>query len=223
MLDRLSESLRHEQRFSAEISHELRTPLAAIIAETELALRRDRGPGEYRSALAEVHARAQQLQRIVESLLATARAEADAHGERCDPVAVVEAMLADARGAGPETRLEIVRPDRTGTVVATPDTVERILAPLLENARAHATAAVEVRIERDGDRVVVTVTDDGPGVAAAESERIFDPGYRAGGSGDGTGLGLPLARRLARTIGGEVGCSPAPGPGGRFFAALPAG
>src|SRR2546425_47836 len=76
LLDRLAASLRREQRFSAELSHELRTPLSRVITEAELALRRERTPGEYRGALAQVLRNSQQVARTVDALVAAARHEA---------------------------------------------------------------------------------------------------------------------------------------------------
>ena len=75
MLARIASALRHEQLLSAELSHELRTPLAAVVTEAELALRRDRGTEEYRDALREIASRSAQMQRILETLMAAARAE----------------------------------------------------------------------------------------------------------------------------------------------------
>ena len=133
MLDRLAESLRHEQRFTAEVSHELRTPLAAIAAEAELALRRERADDDYRAALAGIAARARELQRIIETLLATARAEAAAHGQRCDPAEVVRRVLEAHRGStinrhGHELELTVAAGARS--LAAEQAVVERILAPL---------------------------------------------------------------------------------------------
>ena len=76
MLERLSASLRHEQRFTAELSHELRTPLAKIAAEGELALRRERTTESYRESLTAVVRNAEQMTRTVEALNAAARHEA---------------------------------------------------------------------------------------------------------------------------------------------------
>ena len=76
LLDRLAASLRREQRFSAELSHELRTPLARVMAESELALRRERTTSEYRRALEQINRNAAQLTRIVDALIAAARHEA---------------------------------------------------------------------------------------------------------------------------------------------------
>jgi two-component system, OmpR family, sensor kinase len=103
--------------------------------------------------------------------------------------------------------------------------VERILAPLIENAVRYASSRVEIGIDRAGSSVVTTIQDDGPGVNAEEQEAIFQPGRRGLGgtttlSSAGAGLGLALSRRLARTAGGDVqACSSA--QGGCFTVTLP--
>ncbi|MCW3031463.1 MAG: two-component sensor histidine kinase, partial [Solirubrobacterales bacterium] len=106
------------------------------------------------------------------------------------------------------------------------DLVERILAPLIENACRHARRGVEVVIDEDRGAVRFRINDDGPGVAVDQLNAIFDPGWRAGngaagGYAGGAGLGLALARRLARSAGGEV-TAEHDVLGGRFTATLPA-
>src|SRR5207237_6496387 len=80
LLDRIAASLRHERRLSAELSHELRTPLAKLTAEAELALRRPRAPEAYRDAIMSILGGAQQIERIVETLIAAARQEGGPRG-----------------------------------------------------------------------------------------------------------------------------------------------
>jgi signal transduction histidine kinase len=101
------------------------------------------------------------------------------------------------------------------------DVVRRALAPLVDNARRHARTGVVLEVAVDDGRVRLAVRDDGPGLDPALGERAFDPGVRGEAeSGDGAGLGLPLARRLARSCGGDVLAGP--GPGGCFVLELPA-
>jgi signal transduction histidine kinase len=105
--------------------------------------------------------------------------------------------------------------------------IERILHPVIENACRHGRGEVRVGVTAENGDVTVTVADDGPGVPETDRERIFEPGVRvADGEGDrgarpagGAGLGLPLARRLARAAGGDVHAEP--GLGGRFTIRLP--
>jgi len=98
LLDRLAASLRHERRFSAELSHELRTPLARVLAESELALRRPREPGEYQQTLELIHANAGQLARTVDALVAAARYEAGGDRGRADAESVVSSAVAACTG-----------------------------------------------------------------------------------------------------------------------------
>jgi signal transduction histidine kinase len=224
LLERLAVSLRREQRFSAEMSHELRTPLARIQAEVELALRRERPTAEYRAALEAIARSADQMTRTVDALVAAAReASSPTRGSsdaRAGISRAIEATRPTEYANAVLPRLEIPRTDIR--IAADQDMVERIVAPLIENACRHAAANAAVTVSRDGTSVLITVSDDGPGIDPLELEHIFQPGARGASAPDanGAGLGLALARRLARAAGGEITAQP--GPGGRFTARLPA-
>jgi signal transduction histidine kinase len=221
LLDRISASLRHERRFSAELSHELRTPLARILAETELALRRERTTTEYREALSVVQRSAAQLARIVDALVAAARYESGGERGTADARAVAEGAAYACDGLAAERAIELqVEPLQPALRVGVDaDLGERILQPVIENACRYGRHRVRVSIERDRSTVVYAVEDDGPGVAPEERERIFEPGARGKGS-QGAGLGLALARRLAESVDGEVLADE--NGGGRFLVRLPA-
>jgi signal transduction histidine kinase len=211
VLNRLAAVLRREQQLSAEISHELRTPLAGIIAEAELFASRPRTPEQAVQAMASVGEGARRMERILDTLLTAARAEsADARG-RSDPLAVARQQGYPVETAG---AVPFVGADEA--------VVERVLAPLLENAERYSDR-VRLRVTATAHGVHLEVLDDGPGVPAGAEEDVFDPGRRLapqdGHQGTGLGLGLALARRLARSVGGDVTCSP--GPGGRFTVTLP--
>ena len=225
LLDRLAASLRHEQRFSAELAHELRTPLSRVIAETELALRRERTPDEYRETLEIVHRNAEQLGRTTDALLAAARYEAGTTHGTADALEVATEAASVCAGIASERRVafEIEKPPRPIRIGVEGEYAERILQPVFENACRYGTSAVTVQIERNGSSVRYQVADDGPGVAADERERIFEPGVRGrAANGIGSGLGLSLARRLAQSVAGGIEAVP-DGRGGRFVVRLPAG
>jgi signal transduction histidine kinase len=228
MLDRLATSLRREQRFSAELSHELRTPLAAVSAEAELALARERRGDEYRAALEVIRTRATQLERTLEALLAAARAESGAASGTSDAMQVAEQAKEACETLAREREISIrVTPPRTPVRIgAQADAAERVLTPLLENACRYGGHSVLLSVIGGADTVEFRVADDGPGVDPGERDRIFEPGLRGAaaenGSGDGAGLGLSLARRLARGLGGEVDCV-ASANGAVFVARLPTG
>ncbi|HEY6069213.1 MAG TPA: ATP-binding protein [Gaiellaceae bacterium] len=228
LLDRLAASLRHERRFSAELSHELRTPLAHVLAESELALRRERAPQEYRQALDLIRRNAGRLSRTVDALVAAARYEAGGERGTADAHAVAESAARACSGltAGPRLDLRISGPPRPLRVGVDGDLAERILQPVLENAYRYGATTVRVEIGRENSTVVYAIEDDGPGLADDDRDHIFEPGVRGRaarpGSDQGAGLGLSLARRLARSVDGDV-VADAAQRGGRFVVRLPTG
>lgn len=217
LLDRLATTLRHEQRFSAELSHELRTPLARLIGEAELALRRERGPEEYRDALELIHHNAEQLARTLEALVAAARNELGAVTGSADAYAVA-AEAAEACTALAEERsltIRVEQPQRPLRIGIDRDFAERILQPVIENACRYGRSSVLVSIAHADGTIAYSVEDDGPGVGKDEYEAIFEPGSRgrAGDGASGAGLGLALARRLARSVAGDVTATATPAHG----------
>jgi len=225
LLDRIAASLRHERRFSAELSHELRTPLARVIAEAELALRREREPAEYRAALELVLANARQVTRIVETLVAAARHEAQPVPGTADAFGVASSTvdaLVELAGQRHVTLLA-ERPAEPVRLGIDADLAERVLQPVVENACRYGRSRVRITVVRNGGRAAFAVEDDGPGVGEDERDTIFEPGARgrAGQGLAGAGLGLALARRLARSASGDVSVE-ANGSGGRFVVSLPA-
>jgi signal transduction histidine kinase len=227
LLDRLAASLRHERRFSAELSHELRTPLARVLAESELALRRERSRDDYRHALELIRRNAEQLSRTVDALVAAARYEAGATRGTSDARAVAEGAAELLSGVAEERRLQLDVVDSGSNLRLglDGDLAERILQPVLENACRYGAGVVRLTIARENSSIVYAIEDDGPGVAPGERERIFEPGFRGGAQprqGDtGAGLGLALARRLALSVDGDIQADVA-GDGGRFVIRLPA-
>jgi len=225
LLERLSASLRHEQRFTAELSHELRTPLAKIAAETELALRRDRPSDDYRASLEAVHRNAEQMTRTVEALVSAARQEAGPNRATSDArvgiQAAVSAIRDEAATAGFAIGLSL--PPVPVRVAIDVDLMERIVHPLLDNALRYGRARLSVELVTNGTVALISVADDGPGVAEDELGAIFEPGVRGAAAArapNGAGLGLSLAARLARTAGGEIRAATG-AAGGRFDVRIP--
>jgi signal transduction histidine kinase len=218
LLGRIAASRRHEQRFSAEMAHELRTPLAGIQAEAELAARAGRPPAEVRASLAAIVEGTARMEGVIDTLMAVARGESSGESG-CDARAAVTEALAGVPavegvevrglGEGPSVRL-----------AADAELVARALVPLVENAVRHATTRVDVALAARGGVARITVVDDGEGVPPGQEEAIFAPGHRGVEDGDGAGLGLALARRLARTVGGDV-VAERGGPGARFVLTVP--
>jgi signal transduction histidine kinase len=213
LLSRIAASRRHEQRFASEVAHELRTPVAGLRGRAELALETS-GPEadeEREQALLAVIEDAARLDRTIHTLMAVARRELDPSEGSVDLAALaseIDDVTVTIRGPVPAAEGEA-------------DVVRRALAPLVDNARRHARTGVVLEVSGHDGHVQVAGRDDGPGLDPDLGERAFDPGVRGDGEpGDGAGLGLPLARRLARSCGGDVVAGP--GPGGCFVLELPA-
>jgi len=226
LLDRLASSLRHEQRLSAELSHELRTPLASIAADAQFALRHTDVSEQGRASLENILASTGRMARTLDTLIAAARAQLDPHRGSSDAAGCAGAAIDAGRSSAiedPHTSLHVASPGIR--VAVEQDLVERILAPIIENARRHAVTSVELSVARAGADVSFTIVDDGAGVASDCLETIFEPGRRAGTAATavatGAGLGLALARRLARSAAGDVYAT-ASDRGGCFTVRLPA-
>jgi two-component system, OmpR family, sensor kinase len=220
LLERIAESLRHEQRFTAEISHELRTPLARVKGETELMLSRPRRPEEQREALEEIARSVDEMTTTVETLVAAARHEAGLAHETSDLRDAVQAAASTAPTAG--HKISVTVPPESVRIAAELDLLTRMLQPLVDNACRYGRSVVDIEVTRRAGSACVDVRDDGPGVGADEADLVFEPGRRghAATTGDGAGLGLALARRLARSVGGEVLAEPS-SAGGHVSIHLP--
>ncbi|SDS86664.1 Signal transduction histidine kinase [Nocardioides scoriae] len=203
LLGRVAQAIRAEQRLTSELAHELRTPLTSIRAEAELGLVGARDDAS-RERLQRVVAQVDRLSATITALLDLARGTTDdgggAGGTRVAPV--VDSLVAGAPGSDGDADV-VVSLDDALLVSAPPELLARVLAPLVDNARRHATHLVGVSGRQDGREVVLRVEDDGPGVTPGSEERVFEAGHRDPGS-PGAGLGLPLARRVAASLGGSV-------------------
>lgn len=213
---RLVDLIDRQRRFAADASHQLRSPLTALRLEledleAELTAGGRSGP-QVRQAIEEVD----RLEAIVAGLLELARAESpvgpsDAGPARTD-LADVAASRAAVAGQGAVKRgvaVEMIASDGTLPPVAAPEVhVVEVLDNLLTNAVRHAPAGttVTVRVSRDGDHARCDVRDRGSGLDAVDRLRAFERFWRAHDSepGTGSGLGLPIARGLARRYGGDV-------------------
>lgn len=218
LLRRIEAVLRHEQRFSAELAHELRTPLAGLRGEAELALIRPDLDDPSRRAFESILQSSTRMEKVIETLVASARMEEGAAAAgSCDPVPAVREAIAAVENAARarHVRLRLEEPASNVIVDADPGVIAQALYPLLENGVRHARGSVEVALGRDRDAVVVSVSDDGPGLAGRDPASVFAPGMSTSG---GAGLGLPLSRRLARSCGGDVVAER-----GRFELRLPGG
>jgi heavy metal sensor kinase len=232
LLDRLQEAFERQRRFTGDASHQLRTPLAALLGQTEVALRRDRPPEEYRRVLALVHDQAAHLARIVEALLflARANAEGDTSGlEVLDLGAWLPGQLGRWGGHAREGDLRVEpAPGEACLVKVQPVLLGQVLDNLLDNAFRYSAAGTPVRVSwaREAGTVVLAVADAGCGLDAEDLPHVFEPFYRSAEARRlgrvGVGLGLAVVRRIAQAFGGTVDVESVAGRGSRFALRLPA-
>jgi signal transduction histidine kinase len=223
LLDRIRTLLRHERQLTGELSHELRTPLSRIIAELDWWQAHPRTAEQTRAAHRVVAAAAESMRTICDTLLDDARDGTLTAPGTAEVLPVLRGMTEVPYAAG---HLTITANGPHLVAGVPPVLLERIVAPLLANACRYARSGVTLTAHRAPDGGVrVDVVDDGPGVPPPFTGQLFEPGRRAdpGDGHGGAGLGLPLARRLARSAGGEVSYDSGHTPGARFVVSLPAG
>lgn len=211
------------------VSHELRSPLTAMVAAGH-ALGSASLIGEERAQLsAGVVQEGERLSALIDKLLDLSRLQAGRAEPRRDWISIEDVLLSareSARAGSGAVRLS-VEPGLP-LLMADAAQLERVFANLLENARRYSgELPVSVRARQMGDRVVVRVVDQGPGIGAAEQERIFEPFYRGATPGagpwTGSGLGLAIAKGFVEANRGSLAVESLPGQGSSFVVSLPYG
>jgi signal transduction histidine kinase len=230
LIEEVQQLHRARERFFAMVNHELRNALAGVFGWAEMLVRK-KDPQTVPRAAYEVLDSAERAVELINDLLDLSRLDED----RLRPVikevsceGIVRHAVsrvtpqAEKKGVTIESRIAPVLP----TCRTDASRVEQILVNLLGNAVRHTPehSVVRITVERGESHVSFQIDDQGPGIAPEEVERIFDI-YQSSGSseGQGIGLGLPLSRRLARLLGGDLRAEARPGQGGRFVLELPVG
>jgi len=208
LLGEVAQASRNQQRFLANAAHQLRTPLAGLQAHTELALAKPL-PDLVRAELQQVHEATTRTARLANQLLALARAEPGARGNAADVN-----LKALAEGEADQWVHQALARDVDLGFELEPVTVQgdafllrESLANLVHNAIEYSNRAghVTVRAGRRDGEAFVEVEDDGPGIPAAERERVLDRFYRVPGTtGTGSGLGLAIVREIASGHGATI-------------------
>jgi two-component system heavy metal sensor histidine kinase CusS len=227
MIERLGLLLESQQRFVAHAAHELRSPLTVVHGQLALALRRPRTPHEYRDAIEEALGSTKHLRALTEELLDFASAGAASAGP-FEPTCVARAARGAARYVHGDAERASVTIDlrvEDALVPGRASDLERLLRNLVENAVRHSPAGGRVLIEgaARGGVVEIAVADEGSGVLERERPRLFEPFFRGANArgSSGAGLGLPIAREIARAHGGDVDLDPTAPRGARFVVRLP--
>src|SRR2546423_1657906 len=227
---------RQKDEFFANVSHDLRTPLAAIVASIGVVLANEPAemPAPLHHMLVNSEQAAERMAGLVDNLLELTRVQAGRVQLVCAPGDLRElarravdaiAPLAQERGQ----RVELDLPTEATPALVDAQRLERVLLNLLSNAHKYRRAggALRLSLARRSEDVVVAVADDGPGIAVADQERIFERYYRseteATRRNQGSGLGLPIARALVELHGGRLWLESHPGAGASVLIALPTG
>ena len=213
-----------EQQFLLSVSHDLRTPLTSIRGYAEAIADEKVDP---KRAADVIRSESHRLERLVADLLDLAKLQARAFSFTMSAVDLsAVAHTAAAGAAGSATGISI-QPVTTGSVMVTadPDRLAQVLANLVDNAARFARTTVMVSVRADGGRAVVTVDDDGPGIALIDLPHVFERLYvsrhQPARKESPSGLGLAIVRELVEGMGGEVAAGAAPGGGARLSVWLP--
>ncbi|MCU1496291.1 MAG: two-component sensor histidine kinase [Acidimicrobiales bacterium] len=194
--ERVHEALQRERRFSADVSHQLRTPITTLRFKVEAALS-DHPDETLAGALHDLD----RLEDTIDHLLAVARDSIPTPG-RLDLAATVAASVARwQEWANEAQRTVTTEPATAITVLANRASIDEILDVLVDNALRHGTGRVTVALRRMHSGVAVDVADGGDSIPGLDAELVFERGH---GSGQGTGIGLSVARRIAEAEGGRL-------------------
>jgi heavy metal sensor kinase len=229
MLARLERSFSAARHFSADAAHELRTPLTILKGEIEVALRTAALDAPARKVLESCLEEVNRLAALVEDLLFLAGADADVVSVAPAPVDLsalaAEALPALQALAVPAGVTVAVDAPTAVVVGGSESLLFRVLFNLVENGIKYAGRGqrVEIAVHPEDGHAVLAVRDTGPGIPAADCERIFDRFYRGDPARErgGTGLGLALVRSIVRLHGGDVSVASEPGQGTTFRTRLP--
>ena len=220
MTERMASTLRSQREFVANASHQLRTPLTGLRLRLEAAALKSRDPEVERELTAAEH-ETERLARLLSELLTLAGGGEQPAAQPLDVAEVMEAAQRrwerPAEQSGHELKVE---PGPPSAVAASPEDLAAILDNLTENALNYSPPDTTVTLTWgiDGDRVRLAVLDEGPGLDADESDRVFQRFYRgsaSAGGAPGTGLGLAVVESLAARWGGEVTLTNRPEGGAR--------
>ena len=230
MLGRIRAGVEQMHRFNANAAHELRTPLHRIGSRLDATLSQPRDAAAYRDALLDLRTEVDALGGGVNALLRLAQMESGLDPAHTGPVELAKllrtqleffAPLAEARGIP----LVLVEPLPAASVLGDPSWLERLFSNLLDNALKYSGAGerVDVSMRLEAESVRITIADNGPGIAAEDLPHLFERFARGAGHTErgGFGLGLPLAREIARAHDGALEVESEPGRGSRFTIALP--
>lgn len=231
MLARLEEAVTQQRRFVANVSHELRTPLTVMRSELDVSLASDILSRDARAVLESTREEAERMTGLVENLLTLARIDEEKGlhiiRRRCDLHQIAKATARELRPIAAQHGVTIRLNGSNGPVEADPERLEQVVRNLLDNAIRYSPpgGTILVEIKTHDGQVELAVRDEGPGIAPAALEHVFERFYRnpaASHAEGGSGLGLAICREIAQAHGGAMSATSAVGQGSTFRLRLPA-
>lgn len=218
MLDRLDQGVSQLSQFSDDLAHELRTPLSNLMGKAQVTLARERDNANYREVLEDSIEELTRLNRIINDMLFLAHASQPQAQVTLKPLALADeaAQVAELFAFSAELKGVTLGMQGWGTVQGDRLMCQRALSNLLSNAIRHSPEGgpVDVRIERQGREVRLSVQNQGAGIAEEHQSRLFERFYRVGSGRSrlegGTGLGLAIVKSIMLLHGGRVEVSSSP-------------
>jgi two-component system, OmpR family, sensor kinase len=213
MFGRLQESFERQARFTADASHELRTPTSIVLAQSELALAKQRSPEEYRDALQACYRAAKRMESLVDGLLTLARIDAgklEIRRETVDLRQVVENTVAMLNPLAKQKQIELLCDLQTIEVIGDAERLAQAVANLVSNAITYNRIGGQVRLHLfvDEPYAILKITDTGIGIEEGDLSKIFERFFRVDkartGNSGGIGLGLAICREIIRAHGGTI-------------------
>jgi signal transduction histidine kinase len=229
MVGRIRRGVERARRFAGNAAHQLRTPLNSLRSRLEVTLEKERPVAEYQQILSETVQEMQSLSETVHGMMRLAQSEAGLAPEQRTQVPLADLLdevveffipLAGEKGLIVDANVA-----DAPAVPGDASWLNQLFANLLHNAIKYTPdrGKIGVSMTETADQIAIHVEDSGPGIAAEEQARIFEPFHRAATAPNapGAGLGLPIAREIARAHGGDIQVDSTPGKGARFSVWLP--
>jgi two-component system, OmpR family, sensor kinase len=231
MFGRLQTSFERQARFTADASHELRTPTSVVLAQSELALAKQRSAEEYQEALRACYRAAKRMESLVDGLLTLARSDAgqlEIRHETVELREVVETSVGLLKLMAEQRQVELKCELQTAQVAGDAERLAQVVANLINNAITynHAGGQVRLHLAAEDRNAVLTVSDTGIGIEESDLSRVFERFFRVdrartGNANGGVGLGLAICQEIVRNHGGSIDVASVVGEGTTFTVRLP--
>jgi two-component system OmpR family sensor kinase len=229
---RLDASFTREQRFTADAAHELRTPVTVIVTHVQNSLAAGGLTDEHREAWEACERAAQRMRRLIESLLQLARLDAGEEGGKHEPTelaALAAESVRSIRTLAAARKITLVTELATAEIAGDPGRLQQVITNLVTNAIYHGRDGGEVRISvrPEAGHAILTVADNGPGIAPEHAPHLFERFYRVDkartSTAGRTGLGLAIVKAIIDAHGGTITVESRVGEGATFTVRLPRG